>query len=416
MKKTTYITLKIKNIIFNFQGIVPMIPRSLTPKLLKMLDSFPVVCLTGARQSGKTTLARSLAPHLSKPMLYLDAERSSDAAKLHEAELFLTEHQQYCVVIDEVQRLPNLFPLLRSLVDDDRQGGNRGIAGRFLLLGSAAPDLMRQASESLAGRIATIELSPFHRAEIADSVPLVEHWLRGGFPGSVLADDDDASAEWRAMFVSSYLERDLAQLGFSFTPALMRRLWVMLAHYHGSLLNASDLASALGVSAPTVNRYLDILEGAYVLYRLMPFHVNTKKRLVKSPKIYLRDSGIVHSLLNLTTFAELSGHPVCGRSWEGYALEQILSILPRGTERYFYRTHAGAELDLLLVREQRVIASVEMKYSSQPTLTQGNITAAGDVGAAHQYVVIPHGAAYTTAHNRTVAGLDAFLDIVLSLK
>lgn len=390
-----------------------MIERSIASRLLSLLQAFPIVCLTGARQAGKTTLARSLETTLPLPMLYLDMERPSDRNKLQEAELFLSAHQDYCVVIDEVQRIPELFPLLRSLVDEDRQGGGKGIAGRFLLLGSAAPDLMRQASESLAGRIAYIELSPFHRVEIVKTVPLVQHWLRGGFPGSVLAANDEASALWREMFVASYLERDLAQLGFSFTPSLMRRLWMMLAHYHGSLLNASDLAGSLGVSAPTVHRYIEVLESAYLLHRLMPFHVNIKKRLVKTPKVYLRDSGLLHSLLNITTFTQLSGHPVCGHSWEGFAIEQILNILPRGIEAMFYRTYAGAEVDLILIQGVRVLASLEMKYSSAPHITKGTIIASADVRAERQYVVIPYGEPYPSAHDRIVCGLDAFLEQIL---
>ena len=390
-----------------------MIARSVTPRLIQLLQLFPVVCLTGARQTGKTTLARFLASMLPSPMLYLDVERSSDRDKLREAEIFLSAHRDHCVVIDEVQRLPELFPLLRSLVDEDRTDARQGKAGRFLLLGSAAPDVMRQASESLAGRVAYIELSPFLRSEVSDTVSVIEHWNRGGFPNSLLAADDEASALWREMFVTSYLERDLAQLGFTFTPALMQRLWRMLAHYHGSLLNASELGASLGVSAPTVTRYIEILEGAYLLHRLMPFHVNIKKRLVKTPKIYLRDSGVLHSLLNISTFTQLSGHPVCGRSWEGYAIEQILHVLPRGVEAMFYRTHTGAELDMVLVQGQRVIASVEIKYSSAPRLTQGNIIAAEDVQAEQQYVVIPHGEPYPSAPNRVVSGLDAFLTSIV---
>ena len=391
-----------------------MISRSLTPKLLQMLRVFPIVCLTGARQSGKTTLARSLAPLLPAPMLYLDIERPSDRDKLREAELFLSQHQDYCVVIDEVQRLPEIFPLLRSLVDEDRTNGSDGIPGRFLLLGSAAPDLMRQASESLAGRVAYLELTPFQRGEVATTIPLMEHWVRGGFPKSLLAENEETSAIWREMFVNSYLERDLAQLvQTSFTPALMRRLWMMLAHYHGNVFNASELAGALGISAPTVSRYVEILEGAYLLHRLMPFHLNIKKRLVKTPKIYLRDSGLLHSLLNLSSFTEVSGHPVCGRSWEGYVVEQILNVLPRGIEAMFYRTQTGVEADVVLVQGQRALASVEIKYSSAPQLTQGSYIAAEDVQAEQRFVVIPHGEAYPTAKGMTICGLDFFLGEVV---
>jgi hypothetical protein len=337
-------------------------------------------------------------------------ERTSDREKLREAELFLSVHRDKCVVIDEVQRLPELFPLLRSLVDDDRQHGSKGVAGRFLLLGSAAPALVRQASESLAGRIAYVELSPFQRGEIQEIVPLLEHWTRGGFPKSLLADSTEESYEWREMFITSYLERDLAQLGFSFTPALMRRLWVMLAHYHGSIVNVSELAASLGVSAPTVSRYMEMLEGAYLLYRHLPFATNIKKRLVKSPKIYLRDTGLLHALLGIRSFTELSSHPVCGRSWEGYAIEQIVNILPRTIEALFYRTQAGAEMDLLLVQGERVLASVEMKYSSSPRLTKGTYLAAADVQAEREYIIIPHGELYPQSANRFVSGLDAFLE------
>jgi predicted AAA+ superfamily ATPase len=390
-----------------------VIYRTLTPQLLAMLNIFPIVCLTGARQSGKTTLARSLATELPKPTLYLDAERASDMNKLREAELFLSQYRDSCVIIDEVQRVPELFPLLRSLVDEDRTTSDgQGTTGRFLLLGSAAPDLMRQASESLAGRVAYLELTPFQRGEIRQDVPVLEHWVRGGFPKSVLADEETSDI-WREMFIASYLERDLAALGFSFTPALMRRLWAMLAHYHASPFNASELAQSLGVSAPTISRYVEILEGAYLLHRLMPYHANIKKRLVKTPKVYLRDSGLLHSLLQCRTFLDVSGHPLCGRSWEGFVIEQIQHALPRGLEAMYYRTQTGVELDLLLVQGQRVVAGIEIKYSSAPQLSQGTYIAAADVQAEQCFVIIPHGEPYKSSRDMTVCGLDAFLQDIL---
>jgi predicted AAA+ superfamily ATPase len=367
-----------------------MIPRSLQPLLGRSLAEFPIVGLVGARQTGKTTLAKAVAEQQADPVVYLDLEVPSDLAKLDDAELYLKSRPGSLVVIDEAQRKPELFPLLRALADADNRNG------KFLLLGSASPNLSRQASESLAGRIAYHELSPLLLQEVA---PLADNfnklWLRGGFPRSYLATSDSQSMQWRNNFIQSYLERDLPQFGVNIPATTLRRFWQMLAHWQGQLWNASTIAKGLGVSSPTVKRYLDVLEDTYMLRQLVPYFSNAKKRLVKTPKVYLRDSGLLHALLRIADFDDLTGHPAVGASWEGWVIEQILGGVPESWGKSFYRTSAGAEIDLVLEPGGRSSSiAIEIKYSLVPQPSRGFWSALEDLPGARGFIVYPGAESY----------------------
>jgi len=358
-----------------------MIRRNLQETLATSLVNFPVVGLLGSRQVGKTTLAQSIRDSLHPDAVYLDLELPSDCNKLQDPELYLGQYENRLVIIDEIQRLPMLFPVIRALVD------RRRVGARFLLLGSASPALIRHASESLAGRIIYHELTPLDIFEI-DKRDFSLLFLRGGYPLSYLASGDDESHRWREAFIRTYLEMDIPQLGIHIPAVQLRRFWTMIAHSHGQLWNASKVAGSLGMSAPTMRRYLDILEDTFVIRQLQPYHLNIKKRLVKSPKVYIRDSGMLHALLNIRSLDELQGHPSVGSSWEGFVIEQIISLL--GTkEVYFYRTNAGAEIDLLFFDDKRQAVAVEVKYSLSPSLSRGFRNAFDDLGSTRGYVVYP---------------------------
>ncbi len=352
-----------------------MIERSLLQTLKETLEAFPVVGLLGARQVGKTTLARALAESMAIRPLFLDLERPSDLAKLADPEFYLGQHRDRLVVLDEIQRIPELFPVLRALVDEHRR------PGRFLVLGSASAELAQQASESLAGRIRYLELGPLSLQEVGED-KLQSLWLRGGFPESFLARSAAASAEWREAFTRTFLERDIPALGLRLPAAQLRRFWLMVAHRHGQLWNASELAASLDLSAPTVRRHLDLLVDTFMVRQLPPFHANLGKRLVKRPKVYLRDSGLLHTLLGIETLEDLLGHPVAGASWEGFVLEQALGMLPSAWKPSFYRTSGGAELDLVLERPRRKKPlGIEIKLSSAPVPSKGFWNALADLGA-----------------------------------
>lgn len=359
-----------------------MISRRILPNIENALVQFPAVALLGPRQAGKTTLARSVgSSHINS--LYLDLERPSDLAKLADPELFLSRHADQLVVLDEIQRQPDLFPVLRALIDENRR------PGRFLLLGSASPQLLRQTSESLAGRISFHELAPFDVSEIKpEKADIGVFWLRGGYPLSWLAESDEASLAWRESFIITHLERDIPAFGIRIPGPTLHRFWRMLAHLHGQMWNASRLASGFGVSAPTVQHYLEILEATYMVRRLPPLHVNLGKRLVKSPKIYLRDSGLLHALLGIRSLDELAGHPVVGPSWEGWVLEQIAQLLSPQWALSFYRTATGAEMDVVAERGGRRIG-FEIKLSSAPSLSKGFWSAMKDLHLEQAYVVAP---------------------------
>jgi len=359
-----------------------MIIRHLTPRLIEALDTAPAVALLGPRQVGKTTLALEIGE--TYPSIYLDLETASDRAKLTDAESYLETHEDKLVILDEVHRAPELFQALRGLIDRGRRKGKK--AGRFLLLGSASVDLLQQSGESLAGRITYLELGPLNALEIPAS-ELETLWVRGGFPSSFLAASDAKSFRWRQDFIRTYLERDIPQFGPRLPAETLRRLWTMLAHTQSELLNAANLARALAVDAKTVARYLDLLVDLLLVRRLQPWHSNEGKRLVKTPKLYVRDSGLVHALLRLPTQEDVLGHPVAGGSWEGFVIETLLAAAPEGTVPSFYRTSAGAEIDLLLSLPGGELWAVEIKRNSAPKLSRGFHQACNDLRPARRFVV-----------------------------
>ena len=359
-----------------------MIAREKLQTVLDYLDLFPAVALLGPRQSGKTTLAKAIADE--RPSIYLDLETSRDRAKLSDAEDYLSRREDKLVILDEIHRMPDIFRELRGLIDSGRQRNIK--SNRFLILGSGSIDLMKQSSESLAGRIANVELSVLNLLEIEDS-QREKLWVRGGFPESFLADSEMASTVWRENFIRSYLERDIPQLGPRVPAETLSRLWTMVAHVQSSTMNMAQLATALDISGKTVSRYLDLLVDLLLVRRLMPFHVNVGKRLVKSPKYYIRDSGIVHSLLGLNTYEEVLGHPVVGGSWEGFVLETLLSTISYRVKPYFYRTSAGAEIDLLLELPGPKYWAVEIKRSLAPSLGKGFHHARTDINPEHSFVI-----------------------------
>lgn len=360
-----------------------MIPRRLLPALATALAEAPAVALLGPRQAGKTTLALELAG--ARPSVYLDLESEADRAKLAEPELYLARHEDKLVVLDEVQRTPQLFPSLRGLIDAGRRRGHG--KGRFLVLGSASIDLLRQSSESLAGRIRYLELAPLDAGEVGRD-GLDGLWLRGGFPESFLAPTDAASLRWRVDFIRTYLERDIPQLGPRIPAESLRRLWTMLAHQQGGLLNAAALARALAVDGKTVAAYLDLLVDLLLVRRLAPWHGNVRKRLIKAPKVYVRDSGLVHALLGIGDREALLAHPVAGASWEGLAIESLIAAAPRGTEPWFFRTAAGAEIDLLLrLPGRRKPWAIEIKRSLAPKIERGFHLACDSVKPERRLVV-----------------------------
>jgi predicted AAA+ superfamily ATPase len=384
-----------------------MIARRLESVLTERLSDFAAVAMVGPRQVGKTTLARGVA--CGKPVHYLDLERPSDVAKLADPELYLGRLRGQLVILDEVQRVPELFPVLRGLIDERRREGER--VGQFLILGSASPELLRQSSESLAGRLSYLELTPLVLDELpgADGTPVMErHWLRGGFPDGFLSRTDAAASQWNEDFLRACTERDLPQLGVEMVPLHFRRLLSMLALQQGATLNASRLASALGIDGKTVRRYLDLLEGLFLLRLLPPWSGNAAKRMVKAPKVYWRDSGMVHALAGIRDIEGLLGHPVCGSSWEGYCIEQILNRCGGSFRASFYRTHAGAEIDLVLESPGQVIA-VEIKRTLAPKITPAFLESMRTLGATAGVFVMPAGPAHPLAANVRAQGLLDFL-------
>jgi predicted AAA+ superfamily ATPase len=386
-----------------------MLVRRIQNTIENRLSRSPAVAILGPRQVGKTTLAKGLAKKSQEDFTYLDAENPLDVAKLTDAYTFLSRYKLVTVIIDEVQLMPSLFSIMRPLIDEHR------IPGRFILLGSATPALVKGVSESLAGRIAYIELTPINICELPDKIDMERHWFTGGYPEPLLNLDPEYAKEWLNDFIKSYVERDLAYLfGIELAPSILRNFWSMLAHSSGNVWNAEVFARSLGVSAPTVLRYANFLEGGYMIRRLQPWLVNAKKRLVKSPKIYIRDTGILHRLLNISSFEHLQGHPGIGASWEGYVIEQIYQVLPDELDMFFYRTQAGAECDLVLVRGIRPLACIEIKLSNSPSVSRGFVSCVEDLQPLYKYIITPGSDSFVTSHGVSVVNLVNFISHELS--
>ena len=377
--------------------------------LTSLLDDFPAVAITGARQVGKTTLAKIIAEEKGEISEYLDMESPRDIARLQEAELFFERNQEKLIILDEIQRMPQLFPILRAVIDKHRS------PGRFLLLGSASPGLIHDSSESLAGRIAYEELFPFLWQEVLDKKSIRELWFRGGFPESLLARSDKAAQRWLKDFLFTYIERDLPLLGLNTDLAKLRNFLYMIGHQQGGLLNQESLARSVGVSATTISRYLDYLEHAYLIRVLRPWHFNVKKRLVKSPKVYLRDSGLLHSMMEISDKENLYKHPVVGGSWEGFVLEQICGMLPEKLDIHFYRTHQGAEADILITHQRKPVLAADIKLTEAPKLNKGFLNVIEDNKTEQNFIIIPGDDRYPVHKSVDVIGIERFLDLLPSL-
>lgn len=390
-----------------------MIERAAKTRLVELLARFPAVALLGPRQVGKTTLALSLTGVGDASPLYLDLELPSDRAKLADPELYLSEYEDRLVILDEIHRLPGIFQTLRGLIDRRRRKGER--TGQFLLLGSASIELLQQSAETLAGRITYMQLTPFLEAEVNGYAPNASRslWVRGGFPDSFLAETETESFEWRAAFIQTYLERDVPSLGPRVPAETLHRFWQMLAHNQGQMLNASQLAAGLGISGQTVARYLDIMVDLLLVRRLQPWATNAGKRLVRSPKVYVRDSGLLHTLLRIRDLETLLGHPVVGSSWEGMLIENILSTVPATTQAWFYRTTVGAEIDLVLETAPNERWAIEIKRSlGDPKPSKGFYIGCEDIKAVRQIVLYPGDETYKIDAKTEVMSLRTFLAVV----
>jgi len=378
-----------------------MIPRLQLDQVRAALARQAAVALIGPRQVGKTTLAHAIAE--GTDALYLDLEARVDRGKLADPALFLSHYEDRLVILDEIHRVPELFAALRGLIDKGRRRGRRH--GRFLLLGSASIELLRQSSESLAGRIAFVDMGTLNVLETGPATTTTL-WVRGGFPDSFLAASDEDSLAWREAFIQTYLERDVPQFGPRIPAETLARLWTMLAHGQGTLLNASQLATALAVSAPTVARYIDLLADLLLVRRLPPLHANTRKRLVKAPKVYLRDSGLVHALLRLESHDDIAGHPVVGASWEGFVIENLLAVAPPRTLASFFRTSAGAEIDLVLELPGKQRWAIEIKRSLSAHPEKGFYIASEDIKATRGFVVHAGEDSYPVSKDVEAVGLQ----------
>ena len=386
-----------------------MIARDALTTLSKRLHEAPAAVLLGPRQVGKTTLALELAENWESGAVYLDLERPADRLRLDDADSFLRGQGNKLVILDEIHRMPGLFEVLRGIIDQRRRDGQR--FGQFLLLGSASLDLMQQSSETLAGRVAYVDIGPVHALEWPTQ-DLDALWLRGGFPDSLLAADDAASLRWRDDFVRSYLQRDVPLFAPRLPAETIGRLWTMLAHQQGALLQQSRLASGLGVSSPAVDRYIDLLVDLQLVHRLRPWSGNIGKRLVKAPKLYVRDSGLVHALLGLESMHALAGHPVCGPSYEGFCISNLLAAAGPACAAYSYRTHAGAEIDLLLEKAGKPWMAIEIKRSSAPALSKGFDIACTDLQVAQRYVVYPGIDRFLLRYGTQAVGLTELMQLL----
>jgi hypothetical protein len=395
--------LQIENQIYKMQKLIDRKAQSLVKQ---NLETFPAVVILGSRQCGKSTLIRMMANQLGD-FLYLDLQNRDDWAKLNEPSLLFQNNAERTICLDEIQLRPELFSVLRSEIDRDRRHG------RFILLGSASQSLIKNASETLAGRIGIIDLTPFLVTEVASltDFDLKRFWWRGGYPDSYNATSDESSVLWRENFIRTYVERDIPLLGYQITSMQMLRLMTMLAHSQGQLLNASKLGESLGVTHPTIRRHIDILEQTYLVRTLQPYFTNTKKRLVKSPKVYLRDSGLLHQLLSIRNFNELLGQPIFGASWEGLVVENVCASLRNATFS-FYRTATGDEIDLIVEKADKTIA-IECKASTAPNVTQGFWKSLDDIHPDKAYVVAPVETSFDLKNGVKVCNLIELLDFII---
>jgi hypothetical protein len=384
-----------------------MIDRLITQKLLTLIKEFPAVGILGPRQSGKTTLAKYIQKFIKRETVYIDVEYSRDFRKLSDPELFLEQNSDKCVIIDEVQRMPSIIESLRALIDIKRK------PGRFILLGSANPFLLRKSSESLAGRISSIELSPFNLLEIEDKYKMEKHWFLGGFPNSLLAKKISSSQNWLNSFVNSYIERDLPAYGLNASSETLFKLWSFIASAQGSVFNASRFSKSLAVSYTMVNKYVEYFLYSYMVFKLYPFYHNARKRLVKSPKLYVRDSGILHSLCGIQSFDLLQKNLILGYSFEGYVIEQIRQLKNDRIQIYFYRTQDGAECDLVFVKSNKPIAAAEIKYSNAPEVRKSLSVTIQDLATESNFIITPHSEDYLIRKNIRVCNLIDFLKIHL---
>ena len=380
-----------------------LIKRILQPEVLKRLEHYPVVGIIGSRQTGKTTLVKQLKPLISKEVIYLDLESTGDFQKLDHPELYFVQHPDKCIIIDEVQIKQELFPVLRSVIDRDRK------PGRFIVLGSASPNILRQSSESLAGRISYLQLYPFNLMEIAGKINMFDHWFEGGYPLAILKKEKEMASLWIDDFINSYSMRDLPSLGLAANPIMIKRLWIMLAHLNGQILNYSDIGRSLQISSPSVKTYIDYFENAFLIKRIEPYYINVKKRIVKSPRIYITDTGILHRLLNIADFESLQAYPLIGNSWESYVVNQIIPLLPQNIELNYYRTKDGSELDLVFVKSLKPLATAEIKYTSAPSFSAGNTRAINTLLTKTNFIITPTSDDYLIRENVRVCNLPNFL-------
>ncbi len=387
-----------------------MINRKTLTEITALMKQFPAVTILGARQIGKTTIAKQVAKKLKAKAIYFDLEKASDRRKLNDIETMLSQNINKCVIVDEAQAMPELFTALRPSIDEKRK------PGRFLLLGSVSPTLAKGVSETLAGRVANIELPPVNVLEALKAKISLNHlWFRGGYPEALTLKTNTYWYNWVENYYRNFIERDVNFLtNESLSPSTVSKLWAMLTSINGNILNYESISRSLGVSRPTVVKYLDFLESAFLITRLQPWFINISKRIVKAPKVYFRDSGILHYLNGIRTFDDLQTHIAVGASWEGFVIEQIKQLRPKGTQVYFYRTHHGAEADLVIVRGSRPVACVEIKLSNTPQLTKGWYEVTNDLKTKTNFVVTPASDDYLHNKITRVCSLHIFLTKYLS--
>jgi uncharacterized protein len=386
---------------------ITMIKRILENRILRALEHFPAVAILGPRQAGKTTLAKMILSHLKKKSIFIDLENPEDAVMLSEPLRFFEANKEKCVIIDEIQRKPELFPLLRSVIDQDRT------PARFILTGSASAELLFMSSETLTGRIVYTELTPFLFCEIETGTTLYNHWLWGGFPQPCLVEDSSFRTEWFRSFFVTYVERDFRIIGLGALPENLSRFFRMVAHIHGNIMNKNMLANSLALNQATINTYLNYFEQAFLIRVLPAWHINQGKRLIKSPKVYIRDSGLLHYLHRINDYNQLLGHPLLGHSWEGYVIEQIIGCKGDSYEYFFYRTQDGAECDLVLTRGNVPFFALEIKFTSTPSRSKGFTTAIADLGTIHNFIIIPEvKQTYSLGDNIMVCDLKKLLEMM----